>query len=45
MGAAFMLVGTVTLFAPATWATGLMILAFGALHIVFGLWIAWRHGG
>jgi hypothetical protein len=45
MGAAFMLVGTVTLFAPATWTTALMILTFGALHIVFGLWIAWRHGG
>jgi len=45
MGAAFMLVGTVTLFAPATWATAMMILSFGALHIGFGLWIAWRHGG
>ena len=45
MGAAFMLVGTITLFAPATWATAMMIVAFGALHIGFGLWIAWRHGG
>ena len=45
MGAAFMVVGTVTLFAPVSWATALMILTFGALHIVFGVWIAWRHGG
>lgn len=45
MGAAFMLVGTITLFAPVSWATALMIVSFGALHIVFGAWIAWRHGG
>ena len=45
MGAAFMLVGTVTVFAPPTWGTALMIIAFGALHIIFGAWIAWRHGG
>jgi len=45
MGAAFMIVGTVTLLAPPTWGTAMMILTFGALHIVFGLWIAWRHGG
>jgi len=45
MGALFMVVGTVTLFAPATWGTELMILSFGFLHIVFGVWIAWRHGG
>jgi hypothetical protein len=45
MGAAFMVVGTVTLFAPVAWSTALMIIAFGALHIVFGVWIAWRHGG
>jgi hypothetical protein len=45
MGAAFMLVGTITLLAPVSWTTALMIFAFGVLHIVFGLWIAWRHGG
>jgi hypothetical protein len=45
MGAAFMLLGTVALVAPAPWATGLMIAGFGGLHIVFGLWIARRHGG
>jgi hypothetical protein len=45
MGAAFMAVGTVTLFAPVAWTTAMMIVAFGALHIGFGVWIAWRHGG
>jgi hypothetical protein len=45
MGAAFMLLGAVALFAPASWTTALMICAFGGLHIVFGIWIARRHGG
>ena len=45
MGALFMIVGTVTLLAPPTWGTELMILTFGFLHIGFGVWIAWRHGG
>jgi hypothetical protein len=45
MGVAFMVVGTVTVFAPIAWATAMMILAFGLLHIGFGIWIAWRHGG
>ena len=45
MGAAFMIVGTLTLFAPVSWSTALMMLSFGALHIAFGAWIAWRHGG
>ena len=45
MGAAFMVVGTITLFAPVSWSTALMMVSFGALHITFGAWIAWRHGG
>jgi hypothetical protein len=45
MGAAFMVVGTVALVAPASWTTALMIVAFGGLHVGFGLWIARRHGG
>jgi hypothetical protein len=45
MGAAFMLVGTVALIAPASWSTALMITGFGGLHIGFGIWIARRHGG
>lgn len=45
MGAAFIVVGAVALFAPRSWSDGLMILGFGVLHIVFGLVIARRHGG
>ncbi|HEX3867809.1 MAG TPA: hypothetical protein VHV78_13700 [Gemmatimonadaceae bacterium] len=45
MGAAFMLAGAATLVAPIAWTTALMIVAFGGLHVVFGAWIAWRHGG
>ena len=45
MGAAFMLTGAFALLAPATWSTAILIAGFGGLHIVFGLWIARRHGG
>ena len=45
MGAAFVTVGAVALFAPSSWNDALMILGFGVLHIVFGVIIARRHGG
>jgi hypothetical protein len=38
-------VGALALFAPSSWGTALMIIGFGALHIVFGVVIARRHGG
>jgi len=45
MGAAFMIAGVITLLAPATWATAMLIASFGGLHILFGILIARRHGG
>jgi hypothetical protein len=45
MGLAFMIVGTVALFAPASWSTWCMIAGFGVLHLFFGTLIARRHGG
>ena len=45
MGAAFMIAGTFTLFAPLAWAPFLMASAFGGLHLLFGTLIARRHGG
>ena len=45
MGAAFMATGAAALVAPAAWTTAIMIAGFGGLHVVFGLWIARRHGG
>jgi hypothetical protein len=45
MGFCFMLIGTVALFAPPSWAVALMGAGFGGLHIAFGIPIARRHGG
>ena len=45
MGFSFMAVGAFALFAPPTLRPWLMAAAFGGLHVVFGVRIAWRHGG
>lgn len=45
MGAAFMVVGAIALVAPPAWMTLLLVAGFGCLHIIFGFWIARRHGG
>jgi hypothetical protein len=45
MGVAFMILGAATFLAPATWGDLFMALGFGAVHVIFGVLIAWRHGG
>lgn len=44
-GLCFMLAGIAALLAPVAWQAGFLAAGFGGLHIVFGLVIAWRHGG
>jgi len=45
MGICFMLLGAISLLAPALWGNVFLMLGFGAIHIVFGALIARRHGG
>ena len=45
MGAAFMTLGALALFAPSGWGNWFLGLGFGGLHIFFGIFIASRHGG
>ena len=45
MGFCFMGAGVAALFAPAAWGNSFMAVGFGGLHIIFGLWIARKHGG
>jgi hypothetical protein len=44
MGAAFMLLGAVAFLAPGL-GNWFMAAGFGGLHVLFGIWIARRHGG
>jgi hypothetical protein len=45
MGLGFMALGAVALFAPAAWGNGFLAAGFGGLNLLFGLYIARRHGG
>ncbi len=45
MGICFMLLGALSLLAPALWGNVFLMLGFGAIHILFGVLIARRHGG
>ena len=45
MGVVFMLLGLAALTSPAAWGDAYMAIAFGGLHIVFGLVIWRKHGG
>ena len=45
VGVCLMFLGTTALAAPASWGDAFMAAGFGALHLVFGIVIARRHGG
>lgn len=45
MGLGFMALGAVALFAPASWGNAFLAAGFGGLNLLFGLYIAKRHGG
>ena len=45
MGFCFMVLGAIALFSPAEWSNAFMAAGFGGLHLVFGIYIARRHGG
>ena len=45
MGAAFVLIGAIALPLPWFWANVTLAVGFGLVHIAFGSYLAWCHGG
>jgi hypothetical protein len=45
LGVLLMGLGTLAFVTPVAWGNGWMALGFGALHVLFGLALARRHGG
>lgn len=45
MGFSFMVLGGLAVLAPVAWGNLFLALGFGGLHIIFGWFIARRHGG
>ncbi len=45
LGIGCMATGALALVASPAWGDAFMAVGFGLLHVVFGLIIAWRHGG
>lgn len=47
LGWAFLAAGAVTLLLPPSWGIGpraMMALTFGGFHVVYGIWMGYRHG-
>jgi hypothetical protein len=45
MGACFLALGAASVAAPAGWGNVFLLAGFGGLHLLFGIFIAVRHGG